>query len=133
MENSKIELIFPYFLIFIFIFASISQKMAYKMSQKRFSRNFMKISIYCNYSKKRTKRLKFHFLRGRSFKRDVYLQIRSIVDIAFLFNTRQAIEKTTILHYNLFICFILDHIHFLLASSSSEGENECIYGITFIN
>ena len=30
------------------------------------------------------------------------------------------IEKATNLHYNL--CFILDHLHFLLVSSSSEGE-----------
>ena len=59
---------------------------------------------------------------GHLIERDVYLQIRSIVDMFFSFNTWQAIEKTTNLHYHLFICFILDHIHFLLASSSSEGE-----------
>ena len=48
-------------------------------------------------------------------ERDVSLQIRSIIDIAFFFDTRQAIEKTTNLHYNLFICFIiLDHIHFFI-------------------
>ena len=38
-------------------------------------------------------------------ERGVYLQIQSIVDIAF-FDTRLTIEKATNLHYNLFIYFI---------------------------
>ena len=46
---------------------------------------------------------------GRLIERGVFLQIRSIVDEAFFLDTREAIEKTTNLHYNLFICFILDH------------------------
>ena len=50
MENSKIRLISPSFFIFVFKFALISQKMAYKMSQKIFSQIFMKISIHMLYS-----------------------------------------------------------------------------------
>ena len=129
MENSNIELIFPIFFIFIFIFASINQKMAYKMSQRMSPQFFMKIpyTVFIPINA-RDVYLKIWLFRGaliqegHLIERGVYLQIRSIVDMFFSFNTWQAIEKTTNLHYHLFICFILDHIHFLLASSSSEGE-----------
>ena len=58
MKNSKIELIFSIFFIFIFIFALISQKMAYnKMIQKNFPQIFMKILIYCIFSDKYLGRL----------------------------------------------------------------------------
>ena len=63
----------------------------------------------------------------------VYLQNRIIADIAFFFDARQAIEKTTNLHYNLSICFILNHIHFFIGILFTKGENEWIYGITFVN
>ena len=52
MENSKIELIFSVFLILILSFALISQKIAYKMSQKFFFQIFMKMSIYHIFSNK---------------------------------------------------------------------------------
>ena len=52
---------------------------------------------------------------GHLIERGVYLQVRSIVDIAFFFDTRQ----TTSLHYNL---FTLNHINILTGISSSEGE-----------
>ena len=39
MENSKIKLIFQNLFIYIFIFASFSQRMAYKMSQKIFMKS----------------------------------------------------------------------------------------------
>ena len=51
MENSKIKLIFQNFFIFIFIFASISQIMTFKISQNFFL-IFMKISIDPNFSNK---------------------------------------------------------------------------------
>ena len=63
----------------------------------------------------------------------IYLQIRSIVDIAFFFETRQAIEKTTSLHYNLFICFMLDHIYFFSDILFIRGRNEWIYSTTLVN
>ena len=63
---------------------------------------------------------------GRLIERSVYLQIRSIVDIAFFFNIRQAIKKTTNPHYNLIICFILDHIHFFIGILFIRGRNEWI-------
>ena len=72
--------------------------------------------------------LKFNFLRGRLFERGFYLQIRSIIDIAFFFNTRQAIEKTTNLHYNLFIWMDLRY-HFrqlkLIVESSAFAFHLC--------
>ena len=63
----------------------------------------------------------------------VYLQIRTIFDIDFFFNTRKAIEKSTNLHYNLFICFILDQIHFFIGILFIRGRNDWIYDITFAN
>ena len=106
------------------------------MSQKIFSQIFIKISsIFPN---KCTGRLfkKANFLEGTFIqegcliKRDVYLQIQSIVDIAFSFGTRQAIEKATDLQYNL---FSLDHIHFFIGISFIGERNEWIYDITFVN
>ena len=110
MENSRIELIFPIFLVFLFIFASISQKIAYKMGPKFFSQIFIKSQLSRG---------------GRLFKNS------SIVDITFF--EIEKIEKTTNLHYNLFICFILDHIHFFTGILLIRGRNEWIYGITFVN
>ena len=51
----------------------------------------------------------------------------------FFFDTRQAIEKTTNLHYNLCICFILDYIHFFIGILFFRERNEWICGITFVN
>ena len=45
MENSKTELIFPYFFIFISIFASISQKCSTKWFNIFFTKSFVKITI----------------------------------------------------------------------------------------
>ena len=70
---------------------------------------------------------------GYLIEQGVYLQIRSIVDVAFSFDTRQAIEKTTNLYYNLFICLILDHIHFFIGFLIIRGKNEWTYSITFFN
>ena len=42
--------------------------------------------------------------------------------MGFFFDTRQVIEKTANLHYNLFICFISITFNSLLASFSSEGQ-----------
>ena len=125
MENSKIS-----------VFDSISQKKAYKMSQTFFSQVFMKIFIYCIFLNKRLGCLftsltfwEAFIQEGHLIERAVYLKIRSIIDIAFLFDTRQTIEKTTNLHYNLFICFILDQIHFFIAILFIRGRDERVYGI----
>ena len=77
--------------------------------------------------------LKTWLFRGRLIKRGIYLQIWSIVGIGFFFETKPATEKPTNLHCNLFICFILDHIHFFTSILFMRGRNEWIYGITFIN
>ena len=90
------ELIFPNFFIFIFIFMSISQKMTCKMSPKLFSQIL-------------------RFQEG-----GVYLQIRSLVDITFF--EIEKIEKTPNLHYNLCVCFILDHIHFVIGTLFLRGR-----------
>ena len=74
--------------------------------------------------------MKIELFRGYLFKWGVYLQIRSIFDIAFFFDTRQVIEKTTNLHYNL--CFILSHIHFFIGILFISGRNEWIYSITLV-
>ena len=79
----------------------------------------MEIFVYRILSNKCLGRL-FKNLGERLFKQGIYSQIQSTVDIALFFNIRQVIEKTTNLHYNL--CFIFDHIHSLLVSSSSEGK-----------
>ena len=63
---------------------------------------------------------------GQLIERGVYLQVRSIVDIAFFFDTRQA----TSLHYNL---FTLNHINILTGILIIGGRSEWIYGITFVN
>ena len=81
--------------------------MAYKMSPKFFS----------------------HILRFQ--EGGIYLQIWSLVDIAFF--EIEKIEKATNLHYNLFILFILDHIHFFTGILLIRGRNEWIYSITFVN
>ena len=159
MENSKIKFIFqilskPNFnmenLIQTTHFSNIfhvhlcfclhQSKMAYKISQKIFSQTFTKISIYCIFLNKRSGRLfksltfqEVFIQEGHLIVRVVYLEIRSIVDTAFFFDTRQAIDKTSNLHYNLFTCFILDHIHFFIGILFVRGRNEWIYGITFVN
>ena len=74
------------------------------------------------------------FIQGvHLIEQGMYLEIWSIVDIAFFFNTRQAIEKTTNLYYNLSICFMLDDIHFLIDIIFIRGRNEWIHSITFVN
>ena len=90
------ELIFPNFFILIFIFVLISQKITCKMSPKLFSQI-----------------LKFQ-------EGGVYLQIRSLVHITFF--EIEKIEKTTNLHYNLCVCFILDHIHFVIGTLFLRGR-----------
>ena len=75
----------------------------------------------------------FKNLRGRLIEWGIHLQIQTIADIAFFFGTRQAIEKTTYLHYYLFISFILYNIHFLIGILSIRGRSEWIYVITFVN
>ena len=99
------------------------------MSHQFFRQLCMEFSIYCIFFNKLLgrlfKNLTFQgrvYAKVRLIKRGVYLQIHSIVNIAFFFDKRQAMEKTTNLHYNLFICFILNHIHSSLASSSLEEE-----------
>ena len=54
MSNSKIELIFPIFFIFIFIFASISQK-CLKKWVKNFFFNFHEITTYPNFDTEKSK------------------------------------------------------------------------------
>ena len=66
--------------------------------------------------------LKIYLFRRRLFELGVYLQIRTIVDMSFFFDTRQAIEGATNLYYNL--CFILDHIHFFIGILFIRGRNE---------
>ena len=134
MEKSKIELILIFF-IFILIFALINQKMAYKVSQKNFFSDFHE-NFHIPYFFVWMPGVfieKSNFLEGYLIERSVYLQIRNIVDIAFFFDTRQAIEKTTNLHYNLLICFILCHIYFFIGILFIRRRNEWIYDITFIN
>ena len=139
MKKSKTELIFPIFFIFICIFASISQKMAGKNESIFFLEKifFLRFSWKFPYTvffriNARDVYWKMKLFRGAfiqeecSFERGVYLQTRSIVDIAVFFNTRQAFEKSINLYNNLFICFILDHIHFLIGILFIRGRNEWI-------
>ena len=67
--------------------------------------------------------IKGYLIKGYLIEQAIYLQIQSIVDIAIFFDTRNAIEKTTNLH-NLFIWFILDHIHFFIDIIFIRGRNE---------
>ena len=108
------------------------------MSEKNFFSDFHFTYTIFSRLNARGVYLKSNFLEGiysrGAFNRiGVHLQIRTVVDIAFFFDTRQAIEKTTNLHYNLFIGFILDHIHFFIEILFIRGRNEWIYGITFDN
>ena len=57
MENSKIELIFPFFSSSSSFFFSIIKKMAYKMCLKFVSQIFMKIFIHRIFSNKCPERL----------------------------------------------------------------------------
>ena len=94
MENSKMNTFSKFFHLH-FRFYLDQSKMAYKLSQKFFSQIFMKSSIYCIFSNKRPgclfKNLTFQeaFIQdGHLIERAIYLQIQSIVDIAFFFDTR---------------------------------------------
>ena len=111
----------------MFILSSISRDLEFRLVN-----DTLKPYIFNKHQEHLFKNLTFwgaFIQEGYLIERGVHLQIRSIVDVAFSFDIRQAIEKTTNLHYNLLIYLTLDHIHFFIGFLIIRGKNEWTYSI----